>query len=101
MNYQRVILTGNATDDAQLKTSKSGDVTYVTFSLAVSDAKSNTTFFPVVVFRDNAEAVAKYVTKGRLVLVEGRLEVGDKNRFSIVTDTVRFGPKPSTDASAD
>ena len=101
MNYQKVILTGNATDDAQSKTSKSGDVSYTTFSLGVRDAKNNTTFFPVVVFGRSTEAVAKYVTKGRLVLVEGRLEVGEKNRFSIVADMVRFGPEPSTDKSTD
>ena len=93
MNYQKVILSGNATNDAQLKTSQNGEVTYVTFSMGVSDAKNNTTFFPVVVFGNSVEAVAKFVTKGRLVLVDGRLEVNDKNRFSIVADLVRFGPE--------
>ena len=101
MNYQKVILTGNATDDAQSKTSKSGDVSYATFDMGVRDAKNSTTFFPVVVFGRSSKAVAKYVTKGRLVLVEGRLEVNDKNRFSIVADMVRFGPELSTSDSAD
>ena len=100
MNFQKVILTGNATNDAQKKTSQNGEVAYVTFSLGVSDAKNNTTFFPVIVFGNSVEAVAKFVTKGRLVLVDGRLEVSDKNRFSIVADSVRFGPEPPAVESA-
>ena len=55
-----------------------------------------TTFFQVVVFGHSVEAVSKYVTKGRLVLVEGRLDVGDKNRLSVVADTVRFGPSTTS-----
>ena len=96
MNYQKVILVGNVTDNAQKKTSKQGAVTYTIFDLAVGDAKDKSTFFPVVVFGENAEAVAKYVTKGRLVLVEGRIEVNDNKRFNVVADNVRFGPEPTT-----
>lgn len=96
MNYQKVILAGNATDNAQQKTSKQGGVTYTIFDLAVGDAKDKTTFFTIVVFGEGAEAVAKYVTKGRLVLVEGRIEVSDKKHFNVVANNVRFGPGPTT-----
>ena len=95
MNYQKLILAGNATGDAERKTSKKGDVSYTTFDVGVGDAKDQTTFFPVVVFGDTGEAVAKYVTKGRLVLVEGRIQTNSKGRLSVVADNVRFGPEPT------
>jgi single-stranded DNA-binding protein len=91
MDYQKLILVGNATGDAERKTSKKGDVTYTTFSVGVGDAKDQTTFFPVVVFGRHGEAVAKYVTKGREVLVDGRIEVGENGRFNVIGDRVRFG----------
>ena len=50
MNYQRLILVGNATVDAQRLTSKKGGVTYTTFRVGVRDGKDHTTFFPVTVF---------------------------------------------------
>ena len=95
MNYQKLILAGNATGDAEQKTSKKGDVTYTTFSVGVSDKKDQTTFFPVTVFGKHGEVVAKYVTKGRQVLVDGRVTVSDNGRFSVVADNVRFGVEPT------
>jgi single-strand DNA-binding protein len=94
MDYQKLILVGNATVDAEQKTSKKGDVAYTTFSVGVSEAKDKTTFFPITVFGKHGEAVAKYITKGRQVLVDGRITVGDNNRFNVVADRVRFGPEP-------
>lgn len=95
MNYQRLILIGNATDDAQRLTSKKGDVTYTTFSVGVSDGKDRTTFFPIIVFGEYGEAVAKYITKGRQVLVDGRIQVSDKGRLRVIADRVRFGSGPT------
>lgn len=95
MNYQRLILVGNATDDAQRLTSKKGDVTYTTFSVGVSDGKDRTTFFPVIVFGNYGETVAKYVTKGRQVLVDGRVQVSDKGRCRVIADRVQFSSEPT------
>ena len=93
MNYQKVILVGNATRDAERHKSKKGDVSYTTFSVRVGDTKDRTTFFPVTVFGKQGEAIAEYVTKARLVLVEGRIEVSDTGRFNVVADRVRLaGP---------
>jgi len=94
MNYQRLILAGNAASDAERRTSGQGDVTYTTFSVGVGDQKDRTTFFPVVVFGQHGEAVAKYVTKGRQVLVDGRVQLSDKSRFSVIADRVQFGSGP-------
>lgn len=92
MNYQRITIVGNATKDAQQRQSQSGEVTFTTFDVGVSDGKERTTYFPIVVFGKQGEAVAQYVTKGRHVLVEGRVQVNDKGYFSVVANRVQFGP---------
>ena len=95
MNYQKLILVGNATSDAQSRKSKKGDVTYTTFSVGVSDGKDQTTFFPVTVFGKTGETVAKYVTKGRQVLAEGQINVSENGRFNVVAHRVMFGALPA------
>ena len=94
MNYQKLILAGNATADAKRQTSKKGDVTYTTFSVGVRGSKDRTTFFPVVVFGEYGETIVKYVTKGRQVLVDGRVRVNDKGRFHVIADRLRLGSEP-------
>jgi single-strand DNA-binding protein len=97
MNYQKIVLAGNVTKDAQQRAAKTGDTIFTTFDVAISEGKGKdkTTFFPVVVFGKHGEAVAKYVTKGRLVLIDGRIQVNNKGRFSVVADQVKFGPAPA------
>jgi single-strand DNA-binding protein len=95
MNYQKTVIAGNATDDARQLMSKDGKVPYTTFSVGVSDARGQTTYFPVTVFGRQGEAVAEYVRKGRQVLVEGRINVRDDGRFNMVADRVEFGPAPA------
>lgn len=97
MNYQRMILVGNVTGDPERRTSQSGEVTYTSFGVGVSDGKDKTTFFPVLVFGKYGETVAEYLTKGRQVLVDGRLRVDDKGRFRVIADRVRFGSEPTAD----
>ena len=93
MNYQKILLVGNTTSNAQLQTSREGSKTYATFSVGVSEAKDRNVFFPIAVFGKRAENVAKYVTKGRQVLVEGRIEVSNKGRFNVIADHMRLGPQ--------
>lgn len=95
MNYQKIILVGNATGDAQIRKSKDGNVTFTTFRLGVADGKDRTTFFPIVLFGRSAEKLASLITKGRQILLEGRVQVTN-DRFDVVTDRVELGalPKP-------
>ena len=95
MNYQKIIVVGNATKDAEQRKSKDGETTFTTFDVGVSDTKEKTTYFPVVVFGKHGEVVSKYVTKGRHVLVDGRIQVNDKGYFNVVADRVQFGPEPA------
>ena len=75
------------------------------FSLAVErdfkdeDGKRATDFIDIVAWRAAAEFVAKYFTKGRMAVVEGRLQIHDwkdkdgNNRHSaeVVADNIYFG----------
>jgi single-stranded DNA-binding protein len=91
MDYQKIILLGNATKDARRNKSKKGDVPYTTFSLGVGDGRGNTTFFPVVVFGNYADAAAGTVKKGRMVLVEGRVDMNKQGRINVIADNIRLG----------
>lgn len=101
MNYQKLVLVGNVTKDAERKVSQSGSVNYTSFRLAVSDGKRETVFFPITVFGKQADVVAQYVTKGREVLVEGRVEVGQNGHMSVVADRVVFGSDRTHAAGSD
>jgi single-stranded DNA-binding protein len=101
MDYQRIFLVGNATGNAETKTSKSGGVTYSSFSLATSDIKGRKMFFPVAAFGNAAEVAKKYVTKGRQLLLEGRIALSGEGRFNVVADRIVLGysnekPEPET-----
>ena len=95
MNYQKFILVGNATKDAKAQTSKKGDVTYTTFTLGVGDRKGETIFFPIVAFGKLGEISTQYVTKGTQTLVEGRIQLSDKGRMSVIADRAQFGMRQS------
>lgn len=100
MNYQKMIVAGNATQDAQQRTAQDAETVYTTFDVAVKDRGDETIYFPVVVFGKQAEAVAQYVTRGRQVLVEGRLELRAQERVTLVANRVVFGPTPKSKPDA-
>ena len=100
----RIILMGRLTRDPELRRTSSGTAV-TSFSLAVDrDFKSQsgekeTDFIDVVAWRNTAEFVSKYFSKGRMAVVEGRLQLrdwtdkdGNKRRTAeIVADSVYFG----------
>jgi len=76
----RVILIGRLTADPELRYTQNG--TAVTnFRLAVERGYTNQSgqrevdFIPIVVWDKQAETCANYLNKGRLVAVDGRLQV--------------------------
>ena len=115
MYYNRIILVGRLTRDPELRATPDG-VSVVRFTLAVdrgmrAGEERQTDFFDIVAFRQLADNVANYVTKGRLVLVEGRLhtrrytdrEGNPRKAYEVVADNVRFLERiregePETDA---
>ena len=77
LNTNSVIITGNVTRDAELRyTAKQTPV--LGFTVACNrqgqDGQSAADFFPVVLWGKSAEALEKYLTKGKSVLVKGRLQ---------------------------
>lgn len=83
-SVNRITLIGHAGRDAELKYSANGNAVS-DFTMAVSDRKRNqagnwedkTTWFRVRMFGNTAENVSQYVTKGKTVYVEGRLELNE------------------------
>ena len=78
----KIFIMGRLTRDPELRRTQSG-TPVTSFSLAVDrDFKSQsgekeTDFIDVVAWRSTAEFVAKYFTKGRMAVVEGRLQMRD------------------------
>ena len=75
----RVILVGRLTKDPEYRQTPSG-VSVATFTLAVNRSFTNSQgereadFINVVVFRKQAENVNKYLSKGSLAGVDGRIQ---------------------------
>jgi len=102
MNYNRIILVGRLTRDPELRATPDG-TSVVRFAIAVNrpvrpGTEEQVDYFDIVAFRQLADTVANYTTKGRLVLVEGRLQTrsytdreGNRRKaYEVVADTVRF-----------
>lgn len=98
-NYNRVILAGRLTRQPELKYTTSG-TSVASFTLAINRKfnREETDFIDCVVWRQQAEYVANYGDKGRLILVEGRLQTrsyetqdGQKRKVTeVVADDVKF-----------
>ncbi|MCQ2795355.1 MAG: single-stranded DNA-binding protein [Bacilli bacterium] len=99
----RVVLVGRLTRDPELRKTNS-DKPVASFTLAVdnrnkgADGQKTASFIPVTVWNDQATNVCKYVRKGSLVGVDGRLlqrsyEKKDGTKASVlevVADSVQF-----------
>ena len=109
----KIILMGRLTRDPELRRTGSGTAV-TSFSLAVDrDFKSQsgekeTDFIDIVAWRSTAEFVSKYFTKGRMAVVEGRLQIrdwtdkdgGKRRSAEVVADNVYFGDS-KRDGAAD
>ena len=107
----RVELIGRLTRDPELRYTSSNIAT-ARFTLAVNrpfqsqNGENGTDFINIVVWRKQAENVKKYVSKGSLVSVEGRIQTGsyekDGQRIyttDVVADSVQFLESSGTDMS--
>ena len=112
-NINRVILTGNLTFDPELRETPSGMKICKLRVACNSRAKDSSgswidkpNFFDVTVFGNQGENAARYLSKGRPVAVDGRLEwrewedkdTGKKrSAVSIIADSVQFLGSPKDD----
>lgn len=106
--FNKVILIGNLTKDPELRYTPQGTAVS-TIRIAVNskykqsdDIKSETLFIDIVVFGKQAESCSQYLSKGRSVLVEGRLQERrwesdgqQRSKMEVIASTVRFLSKKS------
>lgn len=113
----KVILIGRLTRDPELRYTPNG-ISVATFTLAVDrnytnqEGQRETDFIPIVTWRGLADTCGKYLSKGRLVAVSGRMQVrnyeGQDGQRRYITEVVasevqfleRVGSLPDKEADA-
>lgn len=105
-NLNKVILIGNLTREPELRVTPGG-LSICKFGLAVNrsftdkdgNKRDETTFVDIDSFGKQAEVISKYMSKGRPILVEGRLKLdqwedkktGEKrNKLGVVVEQFQF-----------
>ncbi|MBI5393757.1 MAG: single-stranded DNA-binding protein [Verrucomicrobia bacterium] len=104
-SFNKVILLGNLTRDPERSYTPKGTA-MTKFGLAVNyvytteagEKKEEANFFDIVVWGRQAETAAQYLSKGRPVLIEGRLryeswqnDKGEKrSKIGIVAEKIQF-----------
>ncbi len=104
-SYNKVILMGNLTRDPETRQTPGGMV-ICKLGLAVSrkystqqgEQREETTFVDVDCFGKQAETISKFMSKGRPILIEGRLKLeswetkeGEKrNKMVVVCESFQF-----------
>lgn len=110
----RIFLMGRLTRDPELRHTGSG-TSVASFTLAVDrdyktqNGEKETDFIDIVAWRSTAEFVHKYFTKGRMAVVEGRLQVRDwtdkdggrRRSAEVVADNIYFGDSKRTVSDSD
>ncbi len=106
MNLNRIILIGRMVNDPEAKYTPSG-IPVTTFRIAVNrplsaEARQQGTeqqadFISIVAWRQNAEYAANYLSKGRLIAIEGKLQIREyvtqdgqkRSAAEVVADNVK------------
>ena len=108
----KVVIMGRFTKDPELRRTGSG-AAVTSFSLACDrDFKSQsgdkeTDFIEVVAWKNTAEFVSKYFSKGRMAVVEGRLQIRDwtdkagnkRTTAEVVADNVYFADSKRSESN--
>lgn len=113
----KVVLIGRLTKDPELRFTPGNGTAVATFTLAVDrkfqrDGQREADFIPIVVWGKQAESTANYMSKGKLVAVNGRIqtrsyEAKDGTRryvTEVISEEIQFlewGNKSSTDSPYD
>ena len=100
--FNLVVLTGRLTADPVLKTTPSG-TSVTTFSIAVDrrykqGEEKQTDFINIVAWRQTAEFVSKYFSKGSMIGIEGAIQTrryqdkdgNNRTVFEVIANNVQF-----------
>lgn len=112
MSMNRTTIMGRLVRDPELRRTANGTAV-TTITLAVDrDVKNQNgervaDFFDVIAWRNTAEYVCKYFTKGRMAAVDGRLQTrawtdkdGNKHKaVEIIAESIYFGDSRKSDDS--
>ena len=102
-SFNKVMLMGNLTRDPELSNTASG-ATISRFGLAVNrkykqgeEWKEDVCFVDITTWGNQAENCSKYLKKGSLVYIEGRLNFGSwekdgerRNKLDVVASNIQF-----------
>ena len=108
-----IVTMGRLTADPIRRVTASG-IPVTSFSIACdrdfknADGEKVTDFIDIVAWRNTAEFVSKYFSKGRMAVVEGRLQIrqwtdkeGNNRRSAeVVADNIYFGDSKKSDSSS-
>ena len=101
--YNKAILMGRICNDLEIKTTPSG-ASVLSFRLAVDRSyqakgeERKSDFFNIVAWRNNADFISRFFSKGKMILVEGEIQTRqytDKNNSTqtiveLIVETARF-----------
>ena len=105
-----VVLMGRLTENPELKKTPS-DISVTRFSIAVdrpfkSGEEKQADFINIVAWRQSAEFIAKYFTKGQRIAIEGSLRMNrftdrdgnNRTSYDVVVDNAHFVEKKESGA---
>lgn len=113
MALNRIVVMGRLGANPELRSTSSG-TSVTSFSLAVDrdrkeqNGERKTDWLDVTAWRQQAEFVCKYATKGRTLVVEGRLQVrewkdsagNNRRNAEIVAENIYFGDSKRDEGDA-
>ncbi len=105
MSINRVNISGNLTRDPELRSTAAG-TKILTFGVAVNDRRKNPqtqewedvpNFIDCVVFGGRAESLARFISKGSKVAIEGKLRYSQwekdghrRSKVEVIVDEIEF-----------
>lgn len=111
MSINSVILMGRLTADPELRTTQSG-ISVCSFTVAVDryskDKESKADFIRCVAWRQSAEFISRYFSKGKMIAIEGSIQVDNytdkdgnkRQQTNVIVNKANFcGDKSSGSAS--
>ncbi len=116
MNLNKAFILGNVTRDPEIRSLPSG-LQVASFGMATNrfytDAqgvkKQEAEFHNIVCFGKTADIASRFLTKGGMVLIEGRIKTSSwqgadnikKYRTEIIAESLQLGPRPGGASSAN
>lgn len=109
MNFNKAVIIGRITRDPEVRTTPNGQnvasigvATNRVWNSSSGEKQEKVEFHNVVAWGKLAEICGQYLTKGQLVLFEGRMETRSwegqdgvkRSRTEIIAENMQMGPRP-------